>query len=290
MRPQTPLVSGEGAISLAPNGDVVGVEWDPYSGDHLLAFKFDAATQRWSYSELPLHTPFYNREWIAVIPGPFTIDGRQVPYISFIKGGYPSKELWLYSTDGLTYTEASSKVVDETFTGSTEQALPPVADPSFDWIQPNTNGELVPLGAGAALAAPDYPFLDDTWSLFDGERLRWTGYRFPGGVEPQGRFQVDSAGRLQAVAIHAHDDGRATDRDLLYKLDIGGDRARVTRLQEVGHGDLDGSSGVGASVRFDFETVAILPDGRVAMSFYDSTTDARPALAIEGTTTRQRNR
>jgi len=54
---------------------------------------------------------------------------------------------------------------------------------------------------------------------------------------------------------------------------------------------VDGSSGVGADVRFDFETVAIFPDGRVAMSFYDTTTAdntterIRPALAIELETT-----
>ena len=43
--------------------------------------------------------------------------------------------------------------------------------------------------------------------------------------------------------------------------------------------------GVGAAVRFDFETVTILPDGRVAMSFYDTTTElggrVQPAMAVE---------
>lgn len=29
----------------------------------------------------------------------------------------------------------------------------------------------------------------------------------------------------------------------------------------------------------------MLPDGRVAMSFYDTTTGAQPAMAIEGPTT-----
>src|SRR5687768_4082068 len=32
VRPLEPLVNGEGAVALAPDGDVVGVEWDPYSG------------------------------------------------------------------------------------------------------------------------------------------------------------------------------------------------------------------------------------------------------------------
>ena len=47
---------------------------------------------------------------------------------------------------------------------------------------------------------------------------------------------------------------------------------------------------MGASVRFDFETVTIFPDGRLAVSFYDSTTTSlnaageeriSPAVAIE---------
>jgi hypothetical protein len=77
----------------------------------------------------------------------------------------------------------------------------------------------------------------------------------------------------------------------LFKLDISGRSPRLTRLYEVGLGDVNGSSGVGADVRFDFETVTIMPDGRVAMSFYDTTTMAgggvQPALALEGETTLQ---
>jgi hypothetical protein len=39
VRPLEPLVNGEGTVDVAPNGDVIGVEWDPYSGDHLLNYK-----------------------------------------------------------------------------------------------------------------------------------------------------------------------------------------------------------------------------------------------------------
>ena len=333
VRPITPLINGEGAIAMAPGGDVVGVQWDPYTGDHLLAFKYDASDKKWLYTEMPVHTPFYDREWIAAVPGPFNIDGEKVPYISFIKGAWPSKEAWFYSTDGINYQRVSSKFLDMTI--STAQGprsiLKTVGTPDSDWIQPNTNGGIFPLGGGSALAAPDVPFSDGDWAVLDPETQRWEAYR-PDGKRPRGRFQVDSAGRLHnvipdgkkfiyristtggrtwdsidvslpvkhsieeidfrandalglaAVAIHGHDSKTDTDKDMLFKIDISGNSPRAMRYYQVGLGDVNGSSGVGADVRFDFETVTILPDGRVAMSFYDTTTSATPALAIEGDT------
>jgi hypothetical protein len=328
VRPITPLVNGEGAIVVGPNGDVLGVEWDPYSGDHLLSFKYEAATATWRYLEMPLHQPFYDREWISVVPGPFTIDGRTVPYVTFVKGGYPTKELWLYSTDGLSYTEVSSKFADDTLNGSESRTLPITASAALDWIQPNQNGSMTPLGARGMLAGPDFPATE--WSRFDGSA--WHGFAFPGDTEPEGAYQVDSQGRLHnvvpsgngftyrisrdggatwksvdvqlpqgnsfeewdfkanakagvaAVAIHAQDSVEGVDRDLVVKLDIGKKGPRALRLYQVGLGDLGATAGVGNDVRFDFGTVAIFPDGRVATSFLDSTTDGQPALAIEGTT------
>jgi hypothetical protein len=339
VRPLTPLVNGEGAIAMAPGGDVVGVQWDPYSGDHLLAFKYDAAQEKWLYSEIPVHAPFYDREWIAAVPGPFTIDGKTVPYISFIKGAWPSKEAWFYSTDGVNYDRVSSKFLDMTLSSSQggRSAVETVGRPDSDWIQPNTNGGIFPLGGGSAIAAPDVPFSNGDWSVLDPETLRWETFRPQPAA--RGRYQVDSSGTLHnvvgkndhflyrvsrdgartwktievrlpkdhvieeidfrahravgiaAVAIHGHDTASNNDKDLLFKLDISGRSPRLTRLYEVGLGDVNGSSGVGADVRFDFETVTIMPDGRVAMSFYDTTTMAgggvQPALALEGETTLQ---
>jgi hypothetical protein len=155
VRPLTPLQNGEGTIAVAPNGDIIGIGWDPYSGDHLQAYKYEAFSGKWFYNELPLHTPFYDREWVTVLPGPFSVDGRTVPYISFVKGGSPSKELWMWSSDGLNYLEASSKFVDATQNGTVSTWLTTKADSSFDWIQPNSETGLTPLGAGSGLAAPD---------------------------------------------------------------------------------------------------------------------------------------
>ncbi|MGI8774293.1 MAG: hypothetical protein ACR2KQ_04650 [Actinomycetota bacterium] len=330
VRPLTPLVNGEGAISAAPGGDIVGVQWDPYSGDHLLSFKYDAAQEKWLYAEMPVHVPFYDREWIGVVPGPVTVLGETVPYVSFIKGAWPAKEVWFFSTDGLNYDTVDSKYAQQAIFGGTTDTLTAEPHREMDWIQPNSNSGMTPLGVGRMLARPDAPAIGQSsnWGVFEGDFGKWSTYE--GNL--QGRFQVDSAGRIHnvipepggflyristnggkswtstkvslpreheieeidfrahkqigiaAVAIHAHNSKASADADLLYKFDIKKNEAKLLRFNKVGLGDLDGASGVGASIRFDFETVTIFPDGRVAMSFYDSTTGNRPLLAVEGKT------
>ncbi|HEU0245848.1 MAG TPA: hypothetical protein VFR38_02065 [Gaiellaceae bacterium] len=339
VRPLTPLVNGEGTIDLAPGGDVVGVGWDPYSGDHLQAFKYEAEFGKWLYTETPIHQPFYDREWVLVVPGPFTIDGETVPYITFLKGGYPSKELWYYSTDGLNYLQVSSKFVDRTLDG-TSKSVATSARPDADWLQGNTNTGMTALGDGGVLAAGDYPS-SSTWSVFDPDAFEWRRATLADGSAPAGLFQVDSVGRLHnvvpqggrftyrwssdngstwaslevplpegkvieeidfranyaaavaAVVVHAQDTIQGTDQDLVFKIGIG--RKDKTPLAQrrytVGLGDMNATAGLGNDVRMDFETVTVLPDGRVAVSFLDSTTKSNspttgaerpsPAIAIE---------
>jgi hypothetical protein len=338
VEPLAPLLNGEGAIVAAPGGDVLGVEWDPYSGDHLQFSKFEADTQQWLYTEMPVHEPFYDREWIGVVPGPITIDGQTHEYVSFVKGGVP-KEIWFYSTDGVNYTAVTSKDVGRLLSGTSVQGpLPTALNAESDWIQPNTNSGMAQLGAGDLLASPD--FLGG-WSLLDGDTFTWSDYTLPDGSEPEGLFQVDSTGRVHnvipsadraafeyrtsddggatwksvtvslphdhsineidfranraagiaAVAMRARDAVSGSDQDLVYKFDITGVGPRLTRLYEVGLGDVEAVAGVGNPVRFDFESVSIFADGRVAVSFLDSTTTMHhpihgtegpaPAIAIE---------
>ena len=107
-------------------------------------------------------------------------------------------------------------------------------------------------------------------------------------------FRANRDAGVAAVAVHAHDSTTGADRDLVYKLGIKQAEPKLLRQYTVGLGDVDSTSGVGNDLRFDFETVAIFPDGRVAVSFFDSTThyaspttgadSQRPALAIEGGT------
>ena len=105
-------------------------------------------------------------------------------------------------------------------------------------------------------------------------------------------FRANAKLGIAAVSLH----GRRgdSDLDLLYKLDIRTDKPRLTHLYEIGKGDIDASnSGPPAQIRFDFATVTILPSGKLAVSFLDSTTDGAmhlaevaidrlgPALAVE---------
>ena len=323
--PVVPYISGEGAVVTAPNGDILGVGWDPYSGDRLQAFKYEAATKKWRYKDIALHQPFYDREWIGVVPGPITLPtGETVPYVSFIRGAYPNKDLYLMSSDGLTYVQSPGGQI--ALTTSDLQALPVQADATFDWIQPNTESTFTALGAGRALSGPGY--LKNGYTVFDPESFMWETYA-PESGGPQGLVQSDSRGRLHdvvpgdstftyrmsddggatwqetkvplggnitienidyrvhaglgiaAVGLHTHDEAAKSDRDLLYKLDVTGDSARVTRVHQVGLADVNGSSGVTADIRFDFETVALFPDGRAVLSFYDTKTESVPAIAIE---------
>jgi len=200
VQPLTPLVNGEGAIVAAPGGDVLGVEWDPYTADHLQVYKYEADTEQWLYNEMPLHQPFYDREWIAVVPGPVTIRGQTHPWVSFIKGGYPTKEAWYYSTDGLNYLDVSSKVAEGILNESQHRYLRPTEQPMNDWIQPNTNAGITPLGRGHALASPDFPSLAGEWSLLDGQSFSWAKFRYGDDTAPRGLTQVDSDGRLDELS------------------------------------------------------------------------------------------
>jgi hypothetical protein len=244
------------------------------------------------------------------------------------------KELWYRSNDGLTYTEVSSKAVDEEINDPVEGPLETAANPDLDWVQANTRTGLTPLGGGSALAAPD----TGGWAVLNPDTLQWAAFSFPDGA-PRGLYQVDSAGRihnlrgeggeaeyrmsadggtqwetlkfqlppdhrfelvdfranravgLAAVAVHA---SAGKDVDLLYTIDISGAKPLLRRRYTVGLGDFNSTAGLLNSTRMDFQTVAVFPDGRVAMSILDSSTKADslsmgevngPELAVEGDTT-----
>ena len=332
VQPLEPLVNGEGSLALAPNGDVLAMTWDAYTGDHFLAYKYVAATQEWLTWENKLHQPVYDRPWITVVPGPFTIGLETVPYLSFVQGGTGLKDpLWI-SPDGLSYLEGSSFFVDGQIDTPVTQWFPIQADPSFDWIQPIRSASVTPLGAGRAIASGGW--------LLSPDDHRWDQWRLPDppNAVPPTNIQIDSAGRINHVRPVSggfeyrisSDDGqtwttsgpipylvgglsdfhanyaagvaaiatRVGDQDWVYKLDVSGGTARLLRAYEVGLGDTVSVSGVQVPPRprFDFKSIAILADGRVITSFFDSTTFSHPpgtggingvvtpALAIEGDT------
>lgn len=323
VRPIEPLLGAEGAVTVAPNGDVVGVTWDPYTGDHLLAFKYD--TDGWRYTEVLLHTPFYDRPWIAVVPGPFTVAGQTVPYISILRGGWPSKEVWYLSLDGLNYVVPSSKLLDSLVPAPELLPLAATPAPWADWTQPHVQANVTPLNGGGGLAgALDGGFGSCLWKRL-GMDLRWRcisdlgdgvvlqdsdGYlhlvsvdenqityklstngggswlttttTLPTGyVVEEWDAKASGAHGTAVVAVHAHT-STGTDQDLVYKYSVSGTGASLQRRYHVGLGDYDFGSGVNIENfdRFDFSSVAILPSGKIAVSFGDSEHVAA-ALAIE---------
>ncbi|MDQ3956816.1 MAG: hypothetical protein M3273_00680 [Actinomycetota bacterium] len=323
--PLTPVVSGEGTVVDALGGDIIGATWSPYSGDRVVAFKYEAATGKWLHTENVLHTPFYDRPWIATVKGPFTIGATTVPYISILTSNL-TKDVQYYSIDGLNYVLAQ-----HSFTGQAaareSKWLDLPADPDADWTQPVTELGLGPLAGGGALAhAGTISYVP--WSLLQAPDMKWSGYTFPDGALPDGRVLTDSRGWLHhvdafpgvksftymvspsggrgwagvdidlpgslqvedwdfkanaalgkaVVGVHAHDAIRNVDQDLVFELSIDGD-VQVERVFYVGAGDIAVGTGLGASLRFDFSTIGLLPDGRIVTTFMD-TGHLEPSLAI----------
>ena len=315
VRPPEPLVNGEGSMAMAPNGDVIGVTWDAYSADHVLAYKYNAETGQWQTLTNVLHHPVYDRPWLSVVPGPFTdATGKVVPYISIMQGGTGIKDPMFVSTDGLAYVEPSSLNLGSLSNSQVTRYFPITADASFDWIQPIRSSPVTGMGAGYAVANGGY--------LLDPEAREWAPWRLPGNVQPPTYIQVDSGGRIHHVRAVGStgleyrissdagqtwatatfplpfqpDEARLSDfkvnravgigaiavrlnsQDWVYTFDIVSDTAQLKRRYRVGLGDNPAGSDVGAltSPRMDFQNVVIFPDGRVATSFLDSTTFSHP--------------
>ncbi|HEV3473821.1 MAG TPA: hypothetical protein VG602_00395 [Actinomycetota bacterium] len=343
VRPAEPLVGPEGTVVNAPGGDIVGVTWDPYTGDRVLAFKMDGATGTWEYMYTALHTPFYDREWIAVIPGPHTIAGQTFPYITVMRGGFPSKDVWFYSLDGLHYAVASNKMLAAMLGGTTSRWLPATPDPEADWTQPISEASIAPLNGGGAIAyrvdvletavTVEGILPANNWWILEPSTLVWKQHRLATGTQmPRGRLVQDSRGwshlvsvvegevtyrlsqdggqtwstataslppshrveewdfrangglGLTAVAVHAHNDATDKDQDLVLRFATVCGVPELVETHFVGTGDTNAGRGLGASIRFDFATTAILPDGTIATSLLDRA-HLSPALAVELETT-----
>ncbi|MDP9068273.1 MAG: hypothetical protein M3N53_08015 [Actinomycetota bacterium] len=218
-RPALPVPSsfGEGAVLAAPGGDIVGVTWI-IIGDVLLSFKFEADEQQWIYSSMPVHQPVYDRPEIAVIPGPFTIAGSRVDYISIVRGGPAGfKSPWLYSTDGVTYAPGGDKFLEQVVQPPVQKWLDLRPTPLLDWIQPHEDTGMTALGDGSAIAGrariPDFTdAAGPQFAILSPQTLRWSAFEFPRGSLPQsqqrfgdmtlpsdGHLRADSRGRLHYV-------------------------------------------------------------------------------------------
>lgn len=224
VEPADPLPNfGEGAVAVAPNGDVVGVAWNPYHGDRVVPFKYEAAEETWFYSATKLHQPFFDRQSMAALPGPFTFAGERYPYIVLLKGGWPAKDPWLVSLDGLNYFVPSAKFLDQMLASVKTGYLDFKGTPAHDWLQTTYQTRVTALGKGQALSALG-GYLEDAvspqWAVLD-ENISWSAFEFKNKRLPgNGNMLTDSKGRLHYVT--------ATRKATVYMMSPNGGRDWVT--------------------------------------------------------------
>jgi hypothetical protein len=319
---------GEGTIVQSPDGDILGIGWDPYSGDRLQSFMYHAKDKKWYYQEAPLHEPFYDREWVAVAKGPFTIAGQTVPWVSMVVSNF-NRHIVLMSLDGLNYFTPTQRDLDAVRNGAVSSYLPTGKDPDLDYMQQHAQTGLGTLAKGilsfdaAQGCATQTLKSDGSWACFslpnevkltgplftdsrgwvhevvheageftyrmskDGGR-KWTKkvFTLPNDMVAE-TFDVKINGKLgvAVIATHAQKDDGAF-QDVVFKLNVKTTTPALDKIYYVGNGDLKSTVGLdaaslisGASTRVDFTTVAILPNGKIAVSFADQK-HQDPAVAI----------
>lgn len=236
--------SYEGAVAVAPGGDVVAAGQDAVVSGVLRAmtFKYEAEAGKWFYSFAESSSPFLDRPAVGVLPGPFEIAGTTVPYVSVLRGGLlASKSYWSYSLDGLNYGIVDNRFADAVSSAPETAPLQVEEWDELDWIQSHELAGIAPLGHGRALAERPQIGAFDTEShaprtVLDPATLRWKPLEWPAGGPPQtsvancvdgtnwppcflseGRTLADSRGNLHHVSYGEEgirywfsDDGGAT--------------------------------------------------------------------------------
>ncbi len=309
-------ITGEGAITTAPDGDIVGVSWVTYGGDTLVAFKYSKASNAWYTSVIPHHTPFWDRPWISVVKGPFEVNGLVVPYITLAMGGVGLKDPFFVSLDGVNYVAYSQSQL--LLSTTILPALDLAADADRDWLQFTGPALTTALDHGLAVRYGTSEVTTDG--------LTWESLQMGASV-PQGQLQADGQGGLHVVSAASrsfsyswsHDGGRSWDKmtiptgaDIgvwdfrasatfdevviaaqlrgpgdkdhfkLYRITGATGTPSLTEILDMGNGDDQFRGDVtGGGNRFDFMTLGFLPGGKVVASFGDKSTKGAPALAIE---------
>lgn len=207
-----PKLGAEGAIVQAPGGDVLAFNWDPYTGDQIWSQKYSAATGQWYYQQIPLHQPFYDRPWIAVVEGPFQVGDIVAPYVSFVMSNYVHADVMLYSLDGLNYVAPSQRSLTQLGgTVAVNWDLP--IDPERDWIQAMREAFIVPIDDGQALRGRALLYYCD-WAGITPELVwgcaDWDGFR---GIPTRtDGIRVDSMGHIHWLDV------TIGDKDFSYKV------------------------------------------------------------------------
>jgi hypothetical protein len=323
------IAGGEGATVTGPGGDVYGVTWDAYSGDHLQAYRYTAQSNTWQASEVVMKSPFYDRPWLTYAKGPFTLSGAKTAHVLDVTGGGLTKDIDTFSPDGLDYSDPSFSYYDEKQAPVGKFRIPVVRNSDADWWQPHPGTGTLPLSGGGVLrfansedltgskACPVARLMPatSTWqcvttrgsfvgvvrqdsrgfltevypsagygslvlatSRDGGVHWSYTTLKPPPGagvkLETQTLFDVVANGRLgQAVVSARFDDSAGNGHDMVFRVDSSQPRPRLLKTYLVGKGDLNTANDVtgSAGYRYDYESVAVLRNGHIAVSFDDST-------------------
>lgn len=220
--------SFEGAVAVAPGGDIVAAGQDALASGvfRAMTFKYEAAVEKWFFSFSESHSPFLDRPAIGVLPGPFQIANETVPYISVLRGGLlAGKGYWTYSLDGLNYGLVNARFVDGMTSLPRTEPLEVEKWSDLDWIQSHDLIGITPLGHGKAMSERPSMGAWDTEthaprSILDPTTLRWTAYDFsedgppkttvancadeveyPDCMESEGRTLADSRGNLHHIVF-----------------------------------------------------------------------------------------
>lgn len=314
---QSPLIllAGEGSVTAAPDGDIVAFDWATYNADTAFAYRYSAATKTWHTQPVTSEMPAYDRPWISVIKGPFTVGDLVVPYVSVVEGGIGVKDPLLISLDGLTYVPSNSILqVGEATVDLRGFTTTP--DANRDWLGAMGEFGVVPLDNGVGIMErqgamkgtptwrgvnlPSIPGeilrIDSAGAWHsagvDGARLTYaishdagahwetTGFTLPSDWSVgEWDFRVNAHLDQAVFAVNADIEGNVQQAAVRF---TGLDGVPVAKeLLYVGGGDGVFGSGVAEQGnRFDFMTLGFLPDGRIVMSAGDART-TRPFMAIE---------
>jgi hypothetical protein len=323
------IAGGEGATVVGPHGDVYGVTWDAYSGDHLQAYRYMAQTKKWDVSEVVMKSPFYDRPWLTYAKGSFSLSGAHTNQLLDVTGGGITKDIDTLSADGLDYSDPSFFYYDEQQTAPGRFAVKFARNQDADYWQPHPGTGTLPLNAGGVLRFFNNEDLTGThgcavarlqanamWQCVkttgtfrgvvrqdsrgvlveayptpgnaalvlatsrDGgvhwSRTTLTPPKSTGGVrlETPNLYDVVANGALgQAVVSARFDDAKGNGHDMVFRVSTRAAKPRKLATYVVGKGDLNTANDVtgSAGYRYDYESVALLPDGKIAISFDDST-------------------
>lgn len=316
--------NGEGAVVGAPGGDVIGMSWGLLT-DSVQTLKYDAQSDQWYAFRSPGHTPFFDRPWLGVMKGapgdaaPYmgllrgglfkrpvytSLDGLR--YNAPLEPAPGASTFVTEPVDAIPVETDPAADYSQPLTHAGYAMLPGGGAIGRGWagactwsvIRPNMTArclEGAPIGGRMLVdsqgnlhnVAVTGTTVKYRISRDGGATWRSTQVDLPGPLTTDTwDFKANGAQSLGAVAVHA--DGVAgKDQDVVLTFDTSSGAPTLSTRYHVGDGDLASGAGFGCGCpRFDFNSVIILPDGTIAVSFADQAHHP-PAVAIlvDGSTT-----